>query len=126
MAAASLITAGLKITGLESDESLLNAVYEISKRVNGTVPEAVQSGHVTPGDANWAVLDLGSVVTVKGLLIFAAVDDVHVDTTYVASEVAEIIIPEGEVNFLSLAGIVKVKSSDTTGEYDYIVFGDTS
>ncbi len=126
MAASALITASVKVTGLDTLKSLAGMVYELSSRFSATVPGDADGAHGVSA-VGWVALPEVPAGTVKGVLIKAITEDLEVSLGTTVDEL-DFTILEGECAFIpSPAGTVKVKwtaAGGVEGTYDYIVFGD--
>ena len=71
------------------------------------------------------VLDLGGVSTVDLIIIKAVANDMTIDTTFVSTYVAELIVLAGEIAVFSPSGTVYIKNQDGAEQvtYEYIVIG---
>jgi len=120
MAATALVATSVKVTGVESANSLASQIYELAVRFNAAAPADFVSGHKD------SVVGWDAVPTTGGAeagIILKAVSkalDVSIGTT----EELDFTLPEGEGCFIpGIAGTPKVKYSNEAGTYDYVIFG---
>ena len=70
-------------------------------------------------------LDLGGVSTVGLVVIKAVTNDMTIDTTFVSSYVAELVVLAGEIAAFNPSGTVYIKNQDSAEQvtYEYLVIG---
>ncbi len=70
-------------------------------------------------------LDIGDISTIDLIVIKAITNDMEIDTSWVSSENAEIVVLEGEITVFKPSGTVYVdnQTADEQVTYEYIVIG---
>lgn len=125
MAGSALVTASIRVTGVESLSSLEAMVYELTSRFTGVVPTDVNGAHGVSA-VGWVALPDTIGGAVSGILIKAISEDLEVSLGTTVDEL-DFTIPEGECAYIPFPeGTPKVKwtsGGGVEGEYDYIVFG---
>jgi len=119
MAGASSVSMSTTVSGLGSSHTIANTF-------TGTVPTAVTAQYVTQTTTDTAqALSLGNVSTVEGILIKAVTKALDIDTSYVSSFAAEILLAEGQSTYFKPNGTVYVKNhtAEEVCVFEYIVYG---
>ena len=70
-------------------------------------------------------LDIGDITTIDLIVIKAVTNDMEIDTSWVSSANAELIVLEGEIAVFNPSGTVYIDNQDGVEQvtYEYIVIG---
>lgn len=70
-------------------------------------------------------LDVGDIATIDLIIIKAIANDMEIDTSFVSSASAELIVLEGEIAIFKPSGTVYIDNQDAAEQvtYEYIVIG---
>lgn len=120
--------AGAASVSMSTSVSGLGSTHTTSNSFTGTVPTAVTAQYVTQTTADTEqALALGDVAVVQGILIKAVSKNMNIDTSFVATFAAEILVAEGQSVYFKPTGTVYIKNA-TGAEacvFEYIVYGTT-
>lgn len=120
MAAECSVSIIVDVTGLGEDLS-----FSDKFSVTATLIKAVKNKQIqTTGDADEA-LNLCGISTVELIVIKATSNDLLIDTDYVSSFDADIVVAEGETRVIKPSGVVRIKNEDSSEvcTVDYLIVG---
>lgn len=96
--------------------------------VDTTAPDtAIHIPEMTQTTADVAeALDVGSVSTIRGIIIRAIDGDIAVDTSFNSTFSSELLISEGQSQLFCPVGTVYIKNNTAleTVKFEYVVFGE--
>lgn len=93
--------------------------------VTATITKAASNRQIQASANSDEILNLCGISTVELIIIKATTNDLLIDTDYVSSFDADMIVPEGEARIIKPSGVVHIKNEDTDEActVDYLIVG---